>query len=249
MKIFRNCILVGAFSIFSINLAFAQSATFTVLPGTDKSWTMEDCQALLDHYMIDQKMPSTADVQNAQDELNTAKDNLESAKKALAALKSPLQCNVGDTVCQKENAKAYAANQCNVGDTVCQEENMKAIESAQILVNSNQAYYDSKAGATDANPEAIAGLRQNLLGCAIKTGRITLSMAPYYVTYLINFALGLVGLVALLFIVIGGYHYVLGGLGEDKEKGKNTIKNALIGMAVALLAWSAINVLIQALTG
>ncbi len=91
--------------------------------------------------------------------------------------------------------------------------------------------------------------RDNTLGCAIKTGRITFSMIPYFISYLTNFLLGLSGLICVLFIVIGGYHYVVGGLTEEKETGKNTIKHALMGMGIALLSWTIVSVLINAVTG
>jgi hypothetical protein len=74
-------------------------------------------------------------------------------------------------------------------------------------------------------------------------------MIPYFFTYFINFLLGMSGIITVLFIVIGGYHYVVGGLTEEKEKGKNTIKHALMGMGVALLAWTIVTVLINAITG
>ena len=91
--------------------------------------------------------------------------------------------------------------------------------------------------------------RNDVLGCGIKTGRIGFWMVPYFVTYLINFLLGLSGLICVLFIVIGGYRYVVGGLTEDKEKGKHTIRDALMGMGIALLAWTIVNVIINAVTG
>lgn len=91
--------------------------------------------------------------------------------------------------------------------------------------------------------------RNEVLGCGIITGRISLFMIPFFVTYIINFLLGLSGLICVLFIVIGGYHYVYGGLIEEKEKGKNTIKHALMGLGLALLAWTIVNVLIRAVTG
>ena len=100
-----------------------------------------------------------------------------------------------------------------------------------------------------AQSAQIKADKDNILGCAIKTGRISLSMIPYFITYIINFLLGLVGIISVLFIVIGGYRYVLGGLTEEKEKGKNTIMHALMGMGVALLAWTIVNVIINAVTG
>jgi len=91
--------------------------------------------------------------------------------------------------------------------------------------------------------------RDNTLGCAIMTGEITFSMIPYYITYITNFLLGLAALISVLFIVIGGYRYVIGGLTDDKEKGKNTIRDALMGLAVAILAWTIVSVIINAVTG
>lgn len=89
----------------------------------------------------------------------------------------------------------------------------------------------------------------NTLGCAITTGRVSLGMVPYFIQYFSNYALGLVSILALLFIVIGGFLYTMGGMTEQKDKGKNFIKNAIIGMIIAFMAWTVINVIISAITG
>lgn len=91
--------------------------------------------------------------------------------------------------------------------------------------------------------------RDNLLGCAIVHGRISLSMLPHFIAHFSNFLLAFVGIVAVLFIVIGGYLYVAGGLGESKDQGKKFLMNALIGMSLALMSWVIINVIIAAVTG
>jgi hypothetical protein len=101
---------------------------------------------------------------------------------------------------------------------------------------------------TRLNTMKNQALRDSLLGCAVQTGRISLNMIPYFITYVSNFLLGLVGLISMLFIVVGGYFYIWGGLTENKEKGKKTVYHALLGMAVALLAWTFINVIISAVT-
>lgn len=99
------------------------------------------------------------------------------------------------------------------------------------------------------NFENVLMDKSELLGCAIKSGRISLPMVPYFIQYFSNYALGLVSILALLFIVIGGFLYTLGGLTEQKDKGKNFIKNALIGMVIAFMAWTIVNVIISAITG
>lgn len=107
---------------------------------------------------------------------------------------------------------------------------------------------DTFEGAADPS-KAIKADQDNILGCGINTGRISFAMLPFYITYITNFLLGLSGLICVLFIVIGGYRYVIGGLTEEKEKGKNTIKHALMGLGVALLSWTIVTVLINAVTG
>lgn len=91
-------------------------------------------------------------------------------------------------------------------------------------------------------------LRSEILGCAIVTGQVSLSMIPYFITYFANFMLSLVGLIAMLFIVLGGYWYVFGGLLEQKERGKKYITNALIGMVVAVLSWVIVSVIMNVVT-
>ncbi len=89
----------------------------------------------------------------------------------------------------------------------------------------------------------------NLLGCAIVTGRVSLLMVPYFIRYLSNYLLGLISIVAVLFVVIGGLMYAISGVMQTKEQGKQFIMNALIGLAVAFLSWSIVSILLYALTG
>lgn len=86
------------------------------------------------------------------------------------------------------------------------------------------------------------------LGCAIKIGRIKLFMLPYFVTYLIEFLLVVAGMIAVIFVMYGGFQYVLGGLTEDKESGKKIITHALLGLVIASAAWIVINFIQVALT-
>jgi hypothetical protein len=94
------------------------------------------------------------------------------------------------------------------------------------------------------DPNAVG---QNL-GCKIKTGVFLADDIPYYLKYIADFLLGIVGLISTLFIVLGGYHYIIGGLTEEKEKGKNTIKHALYGLVLALLSWVIVNTIISIIT-
>lgn len=88
----------------------------------------------------------------------------------------------------------------------------------------------------------------NVLGCAVKTGKIRLYMMPFFITNLIQFLLQIAGLIAVLFVVHGGFLYVTGGISDKKEEGKKAVFNALLGLLVALSAWIVVNFVQIALT-
>ena len=90
--------------------------------------------------------------------------------------------------------------------------------------------------------------KNEALACAIKTGRVKFWMVPYFVVYFIDFLIKISGLIAVLFIIIGGYKYVVAGATDDKDGAKSTITNAIIGLVVVLTAWTVINMIQFALT-
>lgn len=101
----------------------------------------------------------------------------------------------------------------------------------------------------ERNPEKFKSTNANdILGCAIKTGNIELWMIPHFVIYAVETLLGVAGLISVLFIVVGGYQYAIGGLTEDRDKAKKTIMYAIAGLVVALLAWAIVNLVQLALT-
>ena len=57
----------------------------------------------------------------------------------------------------------------------------------------------------------------------------------------INLMLSLAAVVAILFIVIGGFQYILSaGNSESAEKGRSTVTNAAIGLAIIILAFTIV---------
>ncbi len=66
---------------------------------------------------------------------------------------------------------------------------------------------------------------------------------------LIKFLLGAAGSVALLMFVWGGFQY-LWSAGDDAKvkKGKATLTNAALGLAIIFLAYTGVNAVIKALT-
>ncbi|MEK7544521.1 MAG: pilin [Patescibacteria group bacterium] len=83
----------------------------------------------------------------------------------------------------------------------------------------------------------------DVLACALRTGRVKLWMAPFFILSAIEFLSGLAGLLSVGYIVVGGYHYVIGGISEEKDKGTKTIKNALIGFILSMLAYTIVNII------
>ncbi len=90
--------------------------------------------------------------------------------------------------------------------------------------------------------------RDTALTCGIKSGRIPLWLIPFYIVRVIDFLLFFGGLISVLFMVIGGYHMIIGSYSEEKENGKNTIKYAILGLVVTLLAYTIVTVVMLFLT-
>lgn len=60
--------------------------------------------------------------------------------------------------------------------------------------------------------------------------------------------LGIAGAVAILFIIIGGFQYILSGANEDLAKrGKTTLVNAVIGLIIIVLSYTVVNVVYRTL--
>ncbi len=70
----------------------------------------------------------------------------------------------------------------------------------------------------------------------------TVSANGNFVTTLLNIVFGIFGAVALLFIVLGGFRYVISsGDPKNTAKAKNTIIYALIGLVITLSATAIVN--------
>ena len=64
-----------------------------------------------------------------------------------------------------------------------------------------------------------------------------------FLTNIINVLLGLAAVVAVLFLIIGGFWYITSaGNEETAEKGKNTAINAIIGLVIIILSYVIVNV-------
>ncbi len=89
----------------------------------------------------------------------------------------------------------------------------------------------------------------DIMACGIKTGDIHLWMIPYYIRYVLEFIIGIAGLIAVGSIVYGGYLYLFSGLSQDKDTGKKAILYGIVGMILTLVAWAFVNIIISFVTG
>lgn len=88
------------------------------------------------------------------------------------------------------------------------------------------------------------------LGAKFQTGNFEIADIPCYATYLTQTIIYLAGVLAVLFVVVGGYQYVsAGAMEENRESAKKTITYALVGLAVTVLAWTVVNVWQVFITG
>lgn len=84
----------------------------------------------------------------------------------------------------------------------------------------------------------------DILGCSIITGRIRFSYLNRFIVYSLELLTILSGSLSLLFVILGGYFYLINSLsGSDTEKGKSYIKNAITGLVLSLSAWAIINLI------
>lgn len=65
-----------------------------------------------------------------------------------------------------------------------------------------------------------------------------------------NILLPIVGIISVLFIIIGGFQYITSGANEElAETGKKTLTNAIIGLVIVILSYIIVTVIINALKG
>ena len=67
---------------------------------------------------------------------------------------------------------------------------------------------------------------------------------------IINILLAIAGLIAVIFLIVGGFRYITaGGNEESSEAAKKTITNAIIGIVIIILSFVIVRVISNALTG
>lgn len=74
--------------------------------------------------------------------------------------------------------------------------------------------------------------------------------ASELVIRIIEILLAIAGLIAVIFLIVGGFRYVTaGGNEEASESAKKTITNAIIGIIIIILAFVIVRVIANAIIG
>lgn len=83
----------------------------------------------------------------------------------------------------------------------------------------------------------------------IKTGDIGFGDIVKIIGAIIRFVTVIAAAVAVIFVIIGGFQYLISGYSADnKEMGKQTIRYALIGLVITLLAWFIVDTVMNVVT-
>lgn len=241
--------------LFSFIFSGVAHAQITVLPkGLDD---LNACKKILNSFEIDGKIPAAkqlekdANLKQLGDAYESASKNAQE-KKTIAEMRG-CKYNAGSGQMEWPDDKSASdadSGQMGGADDQSASDRVYCVTANQAIgdeESTKSAYENAKVDSVGAET-ATADDRMNLLGCAIRTGRISLAMLPYFVTYFANYLLGIVGILVVLFIVLGGYFYIWGGLTEKKEKGKQYITHALMGLAVASIAWILVNAVMALFT-
>lgn len=105
------------------------------------------------------------------------------------------------------------------------------------------------AQGTPPTTSSATGLMQKLENVAKEGGYQTdqnIASTPKIVGTIIGAFLGFLGLTFLILMIIAGYNWMVAeGNEEQVKKSKNTIKQAIIGMVVAVAAYSIWNFIFQ----
>jgi hypothetical protein len=111
------------------------------------------------------------------------------------------------------------------------------------LAASNGGCTGSDASSTSVNSLPSAA------GCAKPNGAPDQLFGPGGImTTILNTIIFLVGAVAVVMLIIGGFRYVISGGSKDQvSEAKNTIMYALIGIVIAVISFAIVNFVTGAL--
>ncbi|GEM_PF-6782859 len=80
----------------------------------------------------------------------------------------------------------------------------------------------------------------------LETGKCTVNHFVLLLIAISQYALGILGAVALLFFIIGGFRIMFAGANSDQlAKGKNTLKGTVIAILIIFFAWIGVRFVLE----
>jgi hypothetical protein len=146
-------------------------------------------------------------------------------------------------------------------------ENLRSNQACTLLIKEFENIYfftldgpkASELGSIERFTQALLNLNSDsswgfigyndVLGCAMMTGRIKLLYLNLLLFYVLKMFTVFSGVISMLFIIFGGYKYVLGAITENKDEGKKIIVHAIIGLVICTLAWIIVDIVQRFVTG
>ena len=84
-------------------------------------------------------------------------------------------------------------------------------------------------------------------GCNFITGDIHFHCIPLYLAYLIQLVVACLGTICLVMLIWAGYEWAFSSLEGDAQNAKKRIRNALLGMVLALLSFLIVDTVVTVL--
>lgn len=158
------------------------------------------------------------------------------------------KCDFPNYVCVDD--PVYVPTSCS-DDTTCKV-NLGEYCDLTTFTCKTRGTTGGTTGGTSGNKCPANTTLQN--GICLPTGGPSTGLAgaktlPELIKMVVQGLLFFAGMIAVVFIVIGGYRYVTsGGNEEAAEKGRGTLTNAAIGLIIIIMAYAIVTVVSNAIT-
>ncbi len=189
--------------------------------------------------------------------LNTLKSQLTSLKSSLNSAITNNKCscavNVGDeniiSLGTPGKPPIWDSAACTESDNgLLKPEAFDKVKCAETQTVGSETPADTDNSG--ASPQAAGSVRRSYTTLPNPLGpqNMTLGDVPKIVGKVINAVLGIIGAIALLVVIYGGFLWMTSAGNESQvAKGKSTLMWAAIALAIIFLAWILVSFLFQAL--
>ena len=115
----------------------------------------------------------------------------------------------------------------------------KEVVYAADMNDTNAGEYSDFQGVIPSEKGASESTKN--LSRRIKNGQVKLSDVIVIIVKFIDLVTKFAGTLAVIFLIYGGYQYMIGSISDDKESAKKTIQYAIMGLIVTFLAYVIVN--------